>query len=118
MNPGMDPAVQEAIQRRMGTPTPQLSQVSSGAAMQSGQMPPPMPQSEMTATSNPPAGAGIGASTGSVPSQKFEPQDKIDMIVMSLLEYLKNDQKLKKEEIQMSQVPAIGGGGMGYTPYK
>ena len=109
MNPATSsPAVMQALQRRTGAP--QLTQVSPQAPMQNT-VPQPMNPSEMTATSNPPA-------MTSTPSQKFEPQNQDDMIVMALIEHLKNSTKLKKEEMQLSQPQGIGGGGkMMHTPY-
>ena len=80
-NPGMSPAVTEALQRRSGSSTPQLSQTSPDARMQS-QVPQPMPQGEMTSTSNPPAQTGAPA-----PSQKYEPQNQEDLVVMALIEH-------------------------------
>lgn len=108
MNPGLTPAVQQALQRRAGAP--QLSQVSPQAPMQNT-VPQPMNPSEMTATSNPPAST-------SAPSQKFEPQNQDDMIVMALIEHLKNNTKLKKQEMELSNPSPQAMGGGGYMEHK
>jgi len=114
-NPGLSPEVQQALQRRQGgAPTPQLNQVSVGAA-QGGQMPPPMAQSGMTQTSTPPAPSQSG-------SQKYQPQNQQDMIVAALVEQLKSTNQLEKEKLKMSsgqvqspQSPASTGGASGGT---
>ena len=94
-NPGMSPAVQAAIQRRAGTAQPALSQMSPGAA-QPNPVTQPVNPSEINQASAPPA----------APQQKFQPQDRRDLIVMSLTEQLKNDNKLEKEQIKMQGTPA------------
>jgi len=94
-NPAMTPEVQEAIQRRAGgAPTPQLAQTSAQAPMQGDPAMSPMPMSQMTASSTPPAG---------VPATKFEPKDKTDLVLMALTEFLKNDHKLQKQQMEMGQ---------------
>jgi len=95
----MSPAVQEALQRRSAAPA-QLSQVSGDARMQ-GEVPQPLPQSAMTASSNPPA-------PSQAPSQKFEPKDKDDLVIMALIEHLKSSDKMKKEELTLQQGAAQG----------
>lgn len=94
-NPGLSGAVQEALQRRSGAPTPMLSQVSPGAPMQQD-VPPPINMSDLTATSAPPAPTAA-------PSQKYEPQTQEDLIIMALIEQLKNSGRLKKEELKLAQ---------------
>jgi len=87
-NPGLSPEVQAAIQRRQGA-QPALNQVSPGAASATG-IPAPTSQSDMTQASAP---------SGQAPSMpKFEPQDRIDLITVALVEQMKNDAKLEKEK--------------------
>ncbi len=101
----MDP-VTEAVNRRAGgAPTPQLSQVSGDARMASGGVPPEMPMSQMTSTSNPQAASPTQ-------SQKYQPQNQQDMIVAALVEQLKSTNSLEKEKMklsagQMSQTPQM-----------
>lgn len=115
-NPGMSPEVQQAFARRqMGaTPTPALNQMSPQAAG-APPVPPPMPQSEMTKASAPPQ----------APAQKFQAKDRKDLIVMTLVEQLKNDNKLDKEQATMAQpspmpmgggYPPVSGGGFSMSP--
>lgn len=118
-NPGLAPAVQAALQRR-GSSVPTLGQVSPGAAM-ANPVPQPMNPSEMTQASAP-----SGTPTPTAPTlPKFEPQDRTDLITVALIEQMKNDNKLVKEQTKMSQaapqpspqpaapapMPPMGGGG-------
>lgn len=98
MNPGLSPEVQAALQRRMGQSTPQLNQVSSGAQM-ANMVPEAMPESQMTATSMPPA-------QSATPSQKYQPQNQDDMIIQALIEHLKSSGQLKKEQLK-AQAPMM-----------
>jgi len=93
-NPGQSQSVTDAIQRRQqGGSSPALNQVSPGAAM-ANPLPQPIPQSQMTQASAP-----VGAPTPEAPRMpKFEPQDRQDLITVALIEQLKNDAKLVKEQ--------------------
>ncbi len=98
-NPGMSPEVQQALQRR-GLGTPIIGQVSPDAAM-SNPVPQPMNPSEMTQASAP-----SGTPTPTAPTlPKFEPQDRTDLITVALIEQMKNDNKLVKEQKKMAQSP-------------
>ncbi len=121
MNPSQSPEVAQAMARRqMGSPTPQLNQVSPDAAMQSA-VPPPMNQSSMTGNSAP------NAPTGGAP-KGYTPQNQEDMIVSALIEQMKSHGKLKKEQMkidsgqmappQAPQMPPTPpqGGGFGQAP--
>ena len=94
-NPGLSPEIQEAIKRRQGgqAPTPALNQVSPGAANAS-QMPAPMPQAQMSSP-------GIDSQPPKMP--RLEPQDRIDLITVALVEQMKNDAKLEKEKGKMAR---------------
>lgn len=118
-NPGLSREVQIAMQRRQqGTPSPALGQVSPQAA-NAPQMPAPMPQGEMTGESAPPTSKPVQA-------PKFEAQDRKDLIVLSLIEQLKNDNKLDKEKSQIAPPAApaqpapnamgMGGGSFSMSP--
>jgi len=116
-NPGLSKEVQDAITRRSG-PQPALNQVSPGAA--TAQLPQPTPQSQMTQASAP-----QGSPAGEVPKMpRFEPQDRQDLITVALIEQLKNDAKLIKEQGKMArgetQKPPApqpqGGGGFSMSP--
>lgn len=100
-NPGLSPAVQAALARRnMGAPIPQLSQVSGQVPMASGQTPQPMPQSAMTKSSTIP-------NQPKAPSQKFQPTNQQDMLVMSLIEQMKNNNKLEAQKLKVAQGQSI-----------
>lgn len=99
-NPGMSPAVQQALQRRQQS-TPMMDQTSPQAPMQD-QAPQPMNPSEMTQAAAPSQAQGQPAQK----QPKFEPQTQEDLIVQALIEQLKNNNKLKKEQAKM----ATGGG--------
>lgn len=101
MNPGLSPAVQAAISRRAsGAPVPQLSQVSGQTPMASGQPPQPMPQSAMDKKSSVPT-------QPKTPSQKYQPQNQSDQIVMALTEQLKNNNQLDKQKLKVAQGQSI-----------
>lgn len=115
-NPGLSPAVQEAMQRRgmsMGGSTPQLNQVSPDAAMQN-------PVAQPQAPSDMGMGGGGMPSGGGMPQQsvaqgsakpKFEPTNQEDFIISTLAEQLKRSHDLKKEQNKMSSPipqPSIG----------
>lgn len=124
-NPGMSPEVMEAMARRQGgESSPALQQQSPGAPS-AQPMPAPIPQGDMTQASGP-----QGAVTPEAPSMpKFEPQDRQDLITLALIEQLKNDGKMLKEQGKMAagtpQTPPApapqagaamgGGGGMSYN---
>ncbi len=96
----MSPAITEAFARRQqgAAPTPALQQVTPDAPM-ANPVPQPMPQSEMTQASAP-----QGAPAGEAPkAPKFEPQDRTDLIVLGLIEQMKNDNKLQKEKTKLDQ---------------
>lgn len=96
----MHPAVQDALSRRYGAPTPQLSQVSQGAPMQ-GDMPlPPMNPSDLQGSSTPSGQAKPAA-------QKYQAQNQTDLVLMALTEFLKNEQKFKKEQSTMGSAPQL-----------
>lgn len=114
----MHPAVQAALSRRgLGTPGGQgaLTQVSPDAPM-ANPVPQPMNPSDMTQASAP---SGTPAPTT---PPKFEPQDRTDLITVALIEQMKNDNKLVKEQTKMAkaapqptpQPTPQGGGGYGY----
>lgn len=101
MNPGMSPAVQAALNRRAtGGPVPQLQQVSPSMPMASGTPPSPIPQSAMDKTSKIPT-------QPKQPSQKYQPQNQSDQIVMALTEQLKNNNSLEKEKLKVAQGQSI-----------
>ncbi len=107
-NPGMTPAVQQALERRgmgasMQSGQGALTQVSPGAAMQN-----PVPQ-----PTNAPSASGQSA-VPAAPQDKFIPKTQEDFIVAALTEQLKNSHSLKKEEMKMAQGAAVpmGGGQM------
>lgn len=95
-------AVQNAINRRAGggQQAPQLASVAPGTAMASGSLPTPMPASAMTKSSAMP-------STPKAPSQKFQPQNQSDQIVMALTEQLKGNNALDKEKLKVAQGQSI-----------
>jgi len=101
-NPGMSPAVAEALQRRGMSPNPsQMGQVSPGAPM-ANPVDQPLPTSELP--QNSPQG---------VPKQEFSPQTQDDIIVQGLIKQLTNNNSLEKEKNKMNQVPQMGNmGGM------
>lgn len=101
MNPGMSPAVQAALARRnTGGPVPQLQQVSPSMPMASGTPPSPIPQSAMTKSSAMPA-------QPKQPSQKFQPQNQQDMLVMSLIEQMKNNSKLEQQKLKVASGQSV-----------
>lgn len=101
MNPGTSPAVSAALARRnTGGPVPQLQQVSPQTPMASGQVPSPMPQSAMTKSSAMPA-------QPKAPSQKFQPNNQQDMLVMALTEQMKTNSKLESEKLKAAQGQSI-----------
>ncbi len=101
MNPGMSPAVSAALARRnTGGAVPQLQQVSPSMPMASGTPPSPIPQSAMTKSSAMP-------SQPKAPSQKFEPQNQQDMLVMALTEQMKNNTKLEQQKLKVAQGQSI-----------
>jgi len=131
-NPGLSPELLEAQRRRsQGNPSPALNQMSPGAANASS-LPQPATPSSLTQASAP------GGEAPAMP--KFEPQNRKDLIVMSLIEQLKNDNKLDKEKMKMAtqpmpepaqasvappsqptqtqapQTPSMGGGGFSLSP--
>jgi len=99
VNPALSPAVMQALRRRgIGSDSPTITQVSPDA-----RVPNPIPQptnpSAMPTQDMPAA--------GSIPSApKFSPQSQDDMIVMALIEKMKNNGKAAQEPI------APMGGGM------
>ena len=102
-NPGQSAAVQAALARRGGSAAGQgaLTQVSPGAPMQNP-VPQPMNLSEMTQASAP-----SGSPTPQAPTApKFQPQDRTDLITLALIEQMKNDNKLTKEQAKMGATPA------------
>lgn len=114
-NPGMSPEVQQAIQRRQGS-QPTLNQRSPQAAQIS---PVPAPQDPSKASSPQDA-----------KPPKYEAQNQDDLIVMALIEKTKNNDKFKKEQLEMNKQPApqkpssppqaptppMGGGGFSLSP--
>lgn len=106
MNPGMSPAVQQAMQRRgIGASAPQLSQVSAQAPMQN-----PLPQ-----PSNP-SDASKSSSIPAAAPQKWQPQNQQDFVVSALVEQLKNTNSLEKEKLKMAQQPPIPQPSIGALP--
>lgn len=114
----MSPEVLQALQRRSGAPTPQLNQMTPGSAG-APDIPQPMPMSEMTQASAPPQSEPVQQS-------KFQASNQDDAIVLALIEKMKNNDKLKKEQTQMAPQPApapqappspMGGGGQSYHQY-
>jgi hypothetical protein len=104
-NPAMNPAVQQALARRGIGSAAQgqgaLTQVSPGAAM-ANPVPQPMNPSEMTQASAP-----QGGPTPTAPQMpKFQPQDRTDLITLALIEKMKNDGKMAKEQTKMGATPA------------
>jgi len=105
-------ALNAAIARRaQGDPSAQLNQQSQQVPG-GQQMPPQMTPSAQGQASLP---------QGQPPAQpKFQPQEREDLIVMALIEELKNSAKLKKEQAAMQQpqasqqpqAPQGGGNGM------
>lgn len=109
-NPGLSPAVQEAIQRRQqGNPQPALNQVSPQAAM-AQPMPQPATDSSLNKSSAP----------QSMPQEKWTPTNQDDAIVAALIEKMKNNDKLRKEQATMAAQPSPqpGQGGGGYLEHK
>ncbi len=105
-NPGLSGPVQQAFARRAGgEPQAQAGQVSPGVPG-GQQMPPPMPPSQVSAPSQ-----GVPQQ-----QQKFEPQSRQDLIILSLIEQLKLDNAAEKQAVEMSQ-PAPQGGGMNGGSY-
>lgn len=107
-NPGLSPAVQEALQRRgMSTSgAPQLNQVSPDAAMQNPVAQPPAPSDMGGGSPMPQQGMAQGQ-----PKPKFEPTNQEDFIISTLSEQLKRSHDLKKEQMKMSNPisqPSIG----------
>jgi len=83
----MSPEIMQAMKRRDGGQTPPPDAPISQPVQ-------PMPQGEMTQASGP-----AGAATPQAPKMpKFEPQDRQDLITVALIEQLKNDGKLVKEQ--------------------
>lgn len=97
-NPGLDPNVQAALQRRglSAGGTGALTQTSPGAAMANPQ-PAPMDPAAMSQASAP-----TGTPAPTTPP-KFEPQDRTDLITVALIEQMKNDNKLVKEQTKQAQ---------------
>lgn len=103
-NPALDGNVQAALARRgLGSAGGQgaLTQTSPGAAM-ANPTPAPMNPSDMTQASAP---SGTPAPTAPA-LPKFEPQDRTDLITVALIEQMKNDNKLVKEQTKMAAAPA------------
>jgi len=99
-NPGLEPEVQQAIQRRQG-PQPALNQVSQGAS-NAPKMPPPTTPSQIS-----PAPQASQPQQAQAPAKpKYEAQNQDDLIVMALIEKMKTNDKMKKEQITMSAQPA------------
>ncbi len=98
-------AVQAAIARRQGTPTPQLGQTSSDAPMQVPSMPMPA-NADMNKSSAPQI----------QPKQKWEPQTQADFALSAIVEQLKNTNKLEMEKMKMSQQPPVSQPSMGAMP--
>lgn len=93
-NPGLSPAVQEALQRRSGA-QPQLSQTSPSAPMQQ-QAPQPAQPSEMTQASAP----------TDAPAAAKPPTSESEMIIKALTDRLKFNSKTETQ----AQEFAMGGG--------
>lgn len=120
-NPGLSPAVSAALQRRgLGVAGGQgaLTQVSPQAPVQNP-VSQPMSPSSLTQASAP---QGTPAPTTPI-TPKFEPQDRTDLITLALIEQMKNDNKLVKEQTKMAQSPSpaptpspvpMGGGSMNF----
>lgn len=121
-NPGMDPNVQAALQRRgvSAGGNGALTQVSPQAPMAQ-----PVPQIDPSAMTQ--SSAPAGPPTPTTPP-KFEPQDRTDLITMALIEQMKNDNKLVKEQTKMASAqpapqappvapinPPMGGGGPSWS---
>lgn len=103
-NPALSPEIQQAMQRRQqGQPTPALNQVSPQAPT-SNPVPQPMNSSEMNKASSP-------QGTPAPQQPKWQPQTQDDLIVSALIEKMNNNDKLKKEQLKMSQQPMPMGGG-------
>lgn len=98
----MSPAVRAALARRsQGSPAPALQQITPAAqAVNSPVAPNPIPQSAMTKSSAMPT-------TPKAPSQKFQPQNQSDQIVMALTEQLKGNNSLDKEKLKAAQGQSI-----------
>lgn len=119
-NPAMAPAVQEAMQRRAGSPGG-LNATSAQAPMAN-----PMPQPSTPSSLGEAPSMGQGSQGSEPKAPKFEPQERKDLIVLALIEQLKNDNKLDKEKSQIpaqpSQpspaMPSMGGGSLspGFQP--
>lgn len=99
-NPGMSAAVAEAMKRRVDDGM--MSQTSPDARMQQN-VPQPVPPTSMPI----PAGQPV-----QVPNQppKFTPQTSKDMLVMALIDQLKNENKAGEQSAAM-------GGGSGVQDY-
>ena len=109
-NPGLSPAIQQAMQRRgMGSPDAQLNQTSPQAAMANPGGQPPNPSE-------------LNQSPQVQPSApKFEPGNEQEFIVAALAERLKDIGKTEKEKLKLASgqaqpsqpqpsAPAMGGG--------
>lgn len=108
MNPGLSPAVQQALGRRgLGAAGDQgaLTQVSSQAPMQS-----PLPQP------NTPSDVPQGSAPQVSAAQKWQPQTQSDFIVGALAEQLKNSQKMETEKMKLSQGSGIPQPSAGVLP--
>jgi len=94
-NPGLSPAVQEAISRRGGTggQSPQMNQVSPDARTPNVVSQPTNPSDIQT--------AGVP----STPKQEFQPTTQDDLIILTLTEQLGRNNKLEKEKMKMSTEP-------------
>lgn len=98
----MTPAVRAALARRgMGAPAPQLQQVTPNAPTPNAPVAPnPIPQSAMTKSSAMPT-------QPQQPSQKYQPQNQSDQIVLALTEQLKNNNQLEREKLKVAQGQSI-----------
>ena len=109
-NPGMSQEIMQAMQRRaMGAGAPQLQQVSPQA--RAGQpIPQPVPQGEVNQAAAPQQAR----------PQKFQPQDRRDLIIMALIEQLKLDNKLESQggTPPMSNQFGMGGGTQDFVSHK
>lgn len=96
-NPGLSPAVQQALARRgMGQPTAALDQTSPGAAMANPAPPPAASQPSAPQMAAP------------APAPKFTAANQDDAIVLALIEKMQNNDKLKKEQSKMGSAPQVG----------
>jgi hypothetical protein len=99
-NQGMDPSVQEAMARR-GMGGQQGSQPQQ--AGMGGQMAPMMSGGQ----SMPMMDMGGQMPMGAPKSDKFVPKDSHELLVSTLAESLKNEYKLKEEQLKFGQAPMM-----------